>query len=167
MLERFYKSFVVMTHGCWEWTGTITCLGYGQFYTGKKKVSAHILSWSLATQREVPIGFELDHTCRNRGCVNPEHLEVVTHRENVLRGESLMSRNAAKTHCKRGHLLDETNIYQQLFKRTGRRACITCNKMAGRERKNKLMLLGLTNKGTVIKFPKLSAKLREFHSISI
>ncbi|KAB2977369.1 HNH endonuclease [Streptomyces sp. SS1-1] len=60
----------------------------------------------------IPEGLQLDHLCRVRHCVNPAHLEPVTSRENTLRGENLVAINAAKTHCKRGHLFDAANTYR-------------------------------------------------------
>jgi hypothetical protein len=71
----------------------------------------------------VPEGLELDHLCRVRGCVNPKHLEPVTHRENLMRGESWSAVNARKTHCPEGHPYDETNTY---IDGKGRRRCREC-----------------------------------------
>jgi hypothetical protein len=71
----------------------------------------------------VPNGLELDHLCRVRACVNPGHLEPVTHRVNTLRGETVAARNARATHCPAGHPYDEVNTYAD---RLGRRSCREC-----------------------------------------
>jgi hypothetical protein len=65
----------------------------------------------------------IDHVCRTRACANVRHLDVVTSRENTLRGDTLPARNAAKTHCKRGHALSGANLYRYS---DGRRSCRTC-----------------------------------------
>jgi hypothetical protein len=72
---------------CWLWTGYRYPLGYGKFSVGTEQGYAHIWSFRLHIG-PVPDGKELDHLCRNPSCVNPNHLEPVTHRENVLRGKS-------------------------------------------------------------------------------
>lgn len=84
--------------GCWEWTGFRKPNGYAQF--GRNKY-AHRVSYGLYVGI-IPDGMGLDHLCRNKGCVNPEHLEPVTQGENV--------RRAAKTHCKHGHPLFGDNL---------------------------------------------------------
>lgn len=60
----------------------------------------------------IPAGYVLDHTCRNRACVNVQHLEVVTNTENIRRGQSIPALNARKSHCKRGHELAGANLYR-------------------------------------------------------
>jgi hypothetical protein len=79
---------------------------------------------------EIPRGMTLDHICRNRDCCNPAHLEPVTVKENILRGDSLSARNARKTHCHRGHPLAGDNLS---LPPSGGRKCKAC----GRERKRK------------------------------
>lgn len=92
--------------GCWDWTAYIDPAGYGKMYYLGNTIYAHRFSLSLAT--ELVDGFEIDHLCRNRKCVNPEHLEQVTHRENVLRSpinpfNNPKVRTYRRTQCKRGH----------------------------------------------------------------
>lgn len=72
----------------------------------------------------IPAGCEIDHLCKNPSCVNPEHLEAVPHRTNLMRGESFSARNARKTECSKGHPLTEDNLYR-LSTRSDR-ICRTC-----------------------------------------
>ena len=70
----------------------------------------------------IPEGLDLDHLCRNRWCVNPEHVEPVTRRENLIRGQTTIAQNVSKTHCPAGHAYDETNTYYY----RGMRQCRIC-----------------------------------------
>lgn len=92
--------------GCWIWRGArYQSSGYSAFGDGTKSTTGHRYSYERFVG-PVPDGMELDHLCRNRQCVNPNHLEPVTHHENVRRGA------AAKTACPRGHPYDEANTYR-------------------------------------------------------
>ena len=112
---------------CWPWTGRIADNGYGKLRTYGKSRSeviergAHRLVYQEFVG-PIPEGLQLDHLCRNRECVNPAHLEVVTQRDNILRGSSPSAINARKTQCKRGHSLDPD------------RACRICQRIRYRAR---------------------------------
>lgn len=123
--EARFKSYVsVIESGCWEWTGTRISSGYGQFSVRSKRVLAH--RWAYAHYiGPIPEGLSLDHLCRNRACCNPQHVEPVTHRENVHRGKAPAAVNAARTHCKHGHPLTGSNLQ---VRPDGRRACLACQK---------------------------------------
>lgn len=113
-------------NGCWDWQGVRSTTGYGLLVNYELgPVLAHRLALHVVG-RPVPVDMVVDHLCRNRLCVNPAHLEIVTSRENILRGEGTGAQNARKTHCVRGHAFDESNTGQTSRNgRTGRycRAC--------------------------------------------
>lgn len=107
--------------GCWLWVGRVDQCGYGMAWNdGRDNRSAHRLSYE-AFVGPIPEGFELDHKCRTRCCVNPSHLEPVTHAINMARGL-----NARKTHCKCGLPLSGDNVYSG---KNGRN-CRACNRAA-------------------------------------
>ncbi len=131
--ERFWANVVVGgPDDCWPWVGSkISTHGndYGVFSipTGKehgKSVSAHRYSCELA-HGPIPEGYVVDHKCRFGLCVNPNHLEAVTNKENILRGNGAPAINARKTHCVRGHPLSGSNLRPR---KDGRRVCIICDK---------------------------------------
>jgi hypothetical protein len=100
------------TH-CWIWTGYIDNHGYGRFTISRQKSAVHAykVAYSLTVNDEKVEGFQFDHLCRNRACVNPSHLEVVPQAVNLLRGVSPPADNARKTHCIAGHELTPENTY--------------------------------------------------------
>lgn len=109
-------------HGCLIWQGQIDKRGYGR----RGGELAHRLVYQVEVGL-IPDGLELDHLCRNRACVNPTHLEPVTHAENMHRAVwPLVHPNAAKTRCKRGHEFTPENTRTQLFKGRVWRSCKTC-----------------------------------------
>jgi hypothetical protein len=109
---------------CWIWTGTIRGKGYGVF----QNAQAHRFSWELM-RGPFPAGLVADHLCRTPRCVNPDHLEAVTDKENILRGVGAPAINARKTHCSRGHEFSKANTCHGL---DGKRYCRTCRRMQNR-----------------------------------
>lgn len=109
--------------GCMEWLASKTW-GYGQFGMGKVPRRAHRISYT-ALVGPIPEGLDLDHLCRNRACVNPEHLEPVTRQVNLLRGIGFPAQRAAQTECLRGHEFTEDNTRRDNL---GRRLCVTCTR---------------------------------------
>ncbi len=131
-IERFWEKVKVRDSTCWEWTAGTNGVGYGRFWNQWGMVLAHRFSFQIFGG-VIPEGLELDHLCRNRACVNPEHLEVVTHRENVKRGlspEVQRQRQLSKTHCPQGHPYDLLNTY---IRPDGGRDCRTCNRQRKKE----------------------------------
>ena len=119
--------------GCWLWTGALKSSrhdskagGYGNFHpTTYGAANAHKFSYVLLVG-PVPDGLVLDHLCRVRRCVNPQHMEPVTNQENLLRGDGFPAINARKTHCQAGHPLAGENLSVTL---QGRR-CRICHRAA-------------------------------------
>lgn len=124
-LPRFWARVQSQPNGCWRWTGAIRHpkKGYGTFSWNGKNVSAHRASFELF-KGPIPDGLQIDHLCRNGWCVNPAHLEAVTARVNIYRSEGSGPKNAAKTHCVRGHPYDEANTRYY----DGSRYCRTCHR---------------------------------------
>jgi hypothetical protein len=102
MLPDTFWPRVDKTDTCWNWTGADNGVGYGHLRFGRKDYYAHRLAYEDA-YGAIPDGMVIDHLCRNRSCVRPDHLEAVTFRENLLRGTGTSAANARKTHCTRGH----------------------------------------------------------------
>lgn len=117
--------------GCWLWTRALTNSGYGQLTVFSGSALAHRQSYE-AFRGAIPDGLHLDHKCRVRICVNPDHLEPVTVAENNRRAPRAHTK---KTHCKRGHALTEGNIY--FYKGGAVRMCKECTKIRAQTGKNK------------------------------
>lgn len=116
--------------GCWLWTGAMKN-GYGSARVAGRTQVAHRLTWELA-QGPIPEGMHIDHLCRVRACVNPDHLEPVTVAENNRRMVRDVYANA--THCKRGHLWTENaSIHPR-----GYRYCLACHRDREAERRRQL-----------------------------
>ncbi len=113
-VERFWPK-VEQGTGCWEWKASRNWGGYGQFWNGQRTMPAHRFAYELLVG-PIPEGLQIDHLCRNRGCVNPTHMEVVTNQENSRRGKALI------THCPQGHPYAGHNLAIQ----EGRRRCRRC-----------------------------------------
>lgn len=124
--DKFMGYVSKQTNGCWDWCGTISKKGYGVFWNGTKLVAAHRYSYEKV-KCKIPDGLQIDHLCRNRRCVNPDHLEVVTLQENVARGmvsDFARDKQVSKTHCKHGHPYNGKNTYIRPDR--GTRECKRC-----------------------------------------
>jgi len=128
ILTRFFKFVRRSLNGCWDWHGGRDWDEYAIFKVkGKSKRGSRFIYEHF--YGPIPKGFQIDHLCRNRKCVNPHHLEVVTPRENTLRGEGLTAKLARQTHCKRGHEFTPENTW--LYR--GLRYCRHCRRIRDRE----------------------------------
>jgi hypothetical protein len=116
--------------GCWLWLGSLRGKGYS-VYKGK---AGHRVSYE-AFKGPIPDGLVIDHLCRVHSCVNPEHLEAVTNRENVVRGVNYIAVNANKTHCVNGHSLNDPSVYLLVRPDGVRRRCYQCQAIATQRRK--------------------------------
>ncbi len=128
--EAFWAK-VEKTETCWLWTGYKDPSGYGRFkFEGDARLAHHFLVG------RPPEGLQYDHVkargCLNRHCVNPAHLELVTSRENTMRGDNQTAHNVKKTHCPRGHAYDDTNTYFSCY---GYRQCRACHALAEKNRR--------------------------------
>ena len=126
------KISVDRLSGCWVWVACRYPNGYGQIYWDGKMRLAHRIVYTLLIE-EIPKGLDIDHLCRNRSCVNPKHLEPVTHRENVMRGNSPVVDQVSRTHCPQGHELSGSNLVASMLK-DNKRACRQCRKELGKRR---------------------------------
>ena len=119
---------------CIIWTGSVDGRGYGRLWRDGKHHRAHRVAYA-AVYGPIPVGLVIDHLCRVKLCVNPTHLEAVSHGENTRRGVGPAAVNATKTHCPRGH------PYSRIVKRSsGRptRACHPCDAMKARKYRSKV-----------------------------
>lgn len=129
---RLRKSFwdrVEVYGECWVWMGATFSGGYGRVTWGGSKQRTHRLAYEDA-KGPIPEGLFIDHLCHVRPCVNPDHMEPVTNRENILRGENQVAKQARQTHCKNGHPLSGMNLKIK----HGCRVCRTCE-LANRRRR--------------------------------
>lgn len=138
-IKHFMTKINKVDSGCWEWTGYVKPNGYGQFaQPGSQIVYAH--RWIYAAIKgEIPEGYDIDHLCRNRKCVNPDHLEAVTRLENLKRSPIYRGNvKSAMTHCPSGHPYDESNTYNVPGR--SHRLCRKCryerNKLASKRRQH-------------------------------
>jgi hypothetical protein len=137
---RFWAK-VNKTETCWLWTGAKDARrGYGSISVNGRSVGVHRVSYEMH-KGPIPDGLEIDHLCRVRSCVNPDHLRAVTQRENTLAGTSFSAINAKRTECVNGHEFTPENTYTYVRSdsATGNlgRLCRTCLRINDRRYKER------------------------------
>lgn len=124
LAEKFWQR-VEKGDDCWLWTGALKPTGYGTLSVSRKTYQAHRIAYELLVA-PIPEGLQLDHLCRVRNCVNPEHLEPVTQTENIRRGQQ----GHGRTHCVHGHEYTPENT---IVRKNGWRMCRTCHSAWGKD----------------------------------
>lgn len=151
-LTRIFSKIKVSTENfynddpCWEWTGHINDAGYGTLRVRRHPLPRQVFRAHRIVYEHfvdiIPDGMYCDHLCRVRHCVNPAHIEIVTHQENDRRGLGICGINARKTHCKQGHPLEGDNlILVKTSRNTDGRACRECQRENGKKSFQRLQSL--------------------------
>lgn len=128
-LDYLADRYEISETGCWLWTGGVSAKNYGQISSSRIKSAgtriAHRFAYELLVG-PIPEGLTLDHLCRVRICVNPDHLEPVSSRENTLRGLAPAAENLRKAACIHGHEFTPENTRVSAL---GHRCCLTCERL--------------------------------------
>jgi hypothetical protein len=136
-VERFMRHVQELDNGCWRWTAAVKPNGYGITPASGRMWQAHRAAYDLFVG-PIPDGLHIDHLCHGRDvscaggwgcehrrCVNPDHLEAVSGRENLLRGRGFVAAQVARTHCPQGHAYDTENTGWN----RGKRKCRACDRI--------------------------------------
>jgi hypothetical protein len=133
LIQRFLEFVEIDPNSCWRWTGVT---GHHRnkihpdFHVGGKKVSASRWAYQYFNG-ELIKGCHVHHICRNRRCVNPDHLQLLTTKEH---GKTFIHSPILVTHCKRGHVFDESNTLYETGKRGIHRHCRKCQSLSAHAR---------------------------------
>ena len=140
-LRLFWSKVEVLATGCWEWRGKLNADGYGYILVGSRSDQSrkYVFAHRFAFERfrgSIPAGEEIDHLCKHRSCVNPTHLQSLSHLENVRRSgaaEAHRQQMRARTQCRNGHDYNQSNVY--LYR--GKRYCRACRKKSELKRQRR------------------------------
>jgi len=124
-IVRLAEKVILGPTGCWNWTGHISSNGYGWTTCFGRRQAVHRISYQLFIG-PIPTGCVLDHLCRNRCCINPEHLDPVTQLENMRRGIGFIAAQMKRTACPKGHPLTGDNLVTHSLNIHGKRTCRRC-----------------------------------------
>ena len=139
-INRFLEKVFIKENDCWIWDSTVNHKGYGRFpymiRTINYQPQAHRVSY-IIFKGKIPIGKTIHHKCRNKLCVNPDHLEPRDNISNIMEGNCWSAKNKRKTHCMRGHKFNKENTYIHNRKMPDgrisiRRHCRVCSRMLQR-----------------------------------
>jgi hypothetical protein len=137
-IDFLNKRISKQENGCWLWTGDISRAGYGRFKDNGKQIPAHRAVYE-AYVGPIPQGLVIDHLCRVHACVNPQHLEPVTNKENILRGIAPAAKYSKQTACKYGHTYTPETTYWYSYGPNGKtRKCRVCARRVSASRYQKL-----------------------------
>lgn len=126
-VEQRFGEKLWVEGDCIIWMGVRSGSGYGQVWIDNRHQQAHRVAYEWM-RGPIPAGLTLDHLCRVRHCVNPEHLEPIANRGNILRGIGPTAQNARRTHCPAGHPYTGNNLILRAGgRRQKRRGCRQCN----------------------------------------
>lgn len=127
LIYLFWSRVNCLNNGCWEWTAALGH-GYGHFAYQGKKHYAHKFAYESINNTTIK-NKEIHHLCKNRKCVNPDHLEILTKKEHQIKENPLIIKQMLKTHCPQGHPYD---LFNTQFRR-GSRQCRICTLNRKRE----------------------------------
>lgn len=150
-IDKFLEK-VEKTDSCWKWKLSVKPNGYSQTFINGKRVYSHRLAYELF-KGQIPDTFHIDHLCRNRSCVNPDHLEAVTPEENVRRG---LPFRVPKKSCIHGHLFSDDNVY---IDPDGSRNCRTCKRIKNKVRHHRRVQINNSLRSQVSLLESENAKL--------
>ena len=140
MKAVIHDRFIINENSCWIWSGSLSSEGYGLLNISGKREYAHRVAYQLFVGPIYTSWLEIDHLCKNRACINPSHLELVTSRENSMRGNHPLFSLHRNRKCKKGHDLNIEENRKYLKK--GSYRCKICDNQYARDRRRRIKECG-------------------------